>query len=117
MRGDEYFLELDFEGRDSRPLGAVDANARCAADREPLVVDAKWRGAAARFFNHACAPNLRGRVVFAGDVPCFAFFALRDVARGRELSWDYKYDRAAGPATGRELLCKCGYANCRGRLL
>lgn len=104
-RGDEYFLGLDYH--EASPLSARDGNAKETA-REPLVVDAKWRGNASRFFNNSCSPNLRGRVVFVdGDTPTFALFARRDIPPGVELTWDYKLKNGA-------MVCECGYANCRG---
>ena len=86
-------------------------------DGEAHVLDAKWKGNVARFFNHSCAPNLRGKAVFVDShtLPNFAFFALRDIPPGAELTWDYKYDIVEGRE--RELHCRCGRSKCRGRLL
>ena len=45
-----------------------------------------------------------------------ALFALRDIAVGDELAFDYG-DAGAGPATARsKRVCHCGAATCRGRL-
>lgn len=60
-----------------------------------------------RYTNHSCAPNARlsirnGRV---------EFYALRDIAAGEELTVDYGETHHQG-----RLACRCGAANCVGRL-
>jgi uncharacterized protein len=60
-----------------------------------------------RFANHACVPNMvlkiqQGRA---------AFYALRDIAAGEELTADYGATHHAG-----KLACRCGAARCRGWL-
>ena len=60
-----------------------------------------------RYANHSCAPNMvlkvqQGRV---------AFYALRDIAAGEELTARYGATHHAG-----QLVCRCGAPNCRGAL-
>lgn len=55
----------------------------------------------ARFVNHSCEPNARGRD--GADV------ALRDIAAGEEITVDY----AAENVPDLDIACRCGAANCR----
>merc|ERR1712113_631276 len=41
----------------------------------------------ARFINHSCTANVGIR---DNEVGAYDFFALRDVATGQELTWDYE---------------------------
>jgi hypothetical protein len=55
--------------------------------------------------NHSCDPNvgIRGQIAFA---------AMRDIAAGEELGFDY----ATGDDDDWEMTCHCGAALCRGRI-
>lgn len=79
------------------------------------VIDAGVGGNAARWINHACAPNCEadetdGRVFIK---------ALRDIAPGEELFYDYglviddRYTRKLK----KQFACRCGSADCRGTML
>lgn len=60
-----------------------------------------------RHANHSCEPNL----VLKPEQGRVAFYALRDIAAGEELTADY------GPTHhGGRLACRCGTARCRGWL-
>lgn len=60
-----------------------------------------------RFINHSCEPN-----TFMRCTPERAeFYALRDIARGEELTVDYIESQHGG-----RLRCRCGAGNCRGYL-
>src|SRR5262252_1998793 len=68
------------------------------------VIDGEGLGA---FLNHSCDPNcevdeIKGRVWI---------FALRDIARGEELVWDYNLYDDEEPAP-----CHCGSPKCRGTM-
>ncbi|KAL4937033.1 hypothetical protein BDV06DRAFT_81328 [Aspergillus oleicola] len=90
-------------------------------DEESYVVDGANYGAATRFINHSCNPNCRMFTVSRthGDDYLYdlAFFALREIRPGEELTFDYnphmervkKLDPDAVP-------CLCGEGNCRGQL-
>ena len=58
-----------------------------------------------RYINHSCAPN-----TFIRCTPSRAeFYALRDIARGEELTVDYIDSHHDG-----RLPCRCGAKGCRG---
>ncbi|CBF88005.1 protein clrD [Aspergillus nidulans FGSC A4] len=90
-------------------------------DESSYVVDGANYGAATRFINHSCNPNCRMFPVSRthGDDYLYdlAFFALREIKPGTELTFDYnpgmervdKLDPNAVP-------CLCGEPNCRGQL-
>ncbi|KAL4924398.1 histone-lysine N-methyltransferase Clr4 [Aspergillus undulatus] len=90
-------------------------------NEESYVVDGANYGAATRFINHSCNPNCRMFAVSRthGDEYLYdlAFFALREIQPGTELTFDYnphmerveKLDPDAVP-------CLCGEPNCRGQL-
>jgi SET domain-containing protein len=70
-------------------------------------VDATHATDPLRFANHACAPNMvlkvqQGRV---------AFYALRDIAIGEELTVRYGPTHHAG-----RLACRCGAPQCVGKI-
>lgn len=71
------------------------------------AVDATHSSDPLRFANHACGPNMvlkvqQGRV---------AFYALRDIEAGEELTARYGETHHAG-----RLQCRCGSPRCVGRL-
>ncbi|OAA65515.1 SET domain protein [Niveomyces insectorum RCEF 264] len=96
----------------------------------PLEVDGEFLSGPTRFINHSCDPNLR---IFArvGDhadkhIHDLAFFAVRDIAAGDEITFDYVDGSSSGgnddliaDARGKVagmLPCLCRSANCRGFL-
>lgn len=79
------------------------------------VIDAAVGGNDARFINHSCDPNCqaietRGRIFIE---------ALRDIAQGEELFYDYAYERTEDTTEEDEKMyvCLCGSKNCRGSIL
>ena len=91
----------------------------------PLEVDGEFMSGPTRFINHSCDPNMR---IFArvGDhadkhLHDLALFAIRDIPRGEELTFDYvaggvdDHDEA-GPNAGNMTECLCGSKNCRKRI-
>uniref|UniRef100_A0A914CZC6 Uncharacterized protein n=1 Tax=Acrobeloides nanus TaxID=290746 RepID=A0A914CZC6_9BILA len=84
-----------------------------------FLLDASKSGNIARFFNHSCEPNMFAQYVFMDThdvrLPEVAFFAKRFILAGEELCWDYGYE--PGTIPDREMVCKCGASDCRGRLL
>ncbi len=79
------------------------------------VIDAKVGGNSARWINHACAPNCEadeqdGRIFIK---------ALRDVAPGEELFYDYGLviDERYTARLKKQFECRCGTTPCRGTLL
>lgn len=57
---------------------------------------------------------LRNIIIFP-RFPTIAFFTTKFVAAGEELCWNYCYE--VGSVEGKEIICGCGAANCKGRLL
>lgn len=80
-----------------------------------VVVDAAVGGNDARFLNHSCAPNCD--VVVEGARLWVE--ALRDVAPGEELTYDYAFALPTRhtPAAKRRYPCACGAPACRGTML
>ena len=74
---------------------------------EGRAIDATHSDDPMRYANHACAPNMVMKVQ-QGRV---AFYALRDIAVGEELTAAYGQTHHAG-----RLACRCGAPGCRGRL-
>ncbi|KAL3309259.1 hypothetical protein Ciccas_012193 [Cichlidogyrus casuarinus] len=68
------------------------------------VIDATYKGNAARFINHSCDPNCYSKVVEKKIIIC----ALRKISPGEELTYDYRF-----PRENDKLLCNCGADNCR----
>ena len=82
---------------------------------EQHVIDANQGGNAARWINHACAPNCEaddrnGRIFIV---------ALRDIADGEELFYDYGLviDERYTAKLKKQFACRCGAASCRGTML
>lgn len=89
----------------------------------PHVVDGEFMSGPTRFINHSCDPNLRiySRVGDHVDknLHDLALFAVRDMPRGAELTFDYTAgvveDEVGGDRAGMTR-CFCGSENCRGWL-
>ena len=88
----------------------------------PLEVDGEFMAGPTRFINHSCEPNLR---IFArvGDhadkhIHDLAFFAIKEIARGEELTFDYvdgvidDNDESQGNVEDMTE-CLCGSTKCR----
>ncbi|XP_011298309.1 histone-lysine N-methyltransferase trithorax [Fopius arisanus] len=73
-----------------------------------VVVDATMKGNAARFINHSCEPNCYSRVVDILGKKHILIFALRRIAQGEELTYDYKF-----PFEDIKIPCTCGSRRCR----
>jgi histone-lysine N-methyltransferase SUV39H len=99
--------------------------------REPYEIDGEYMSGPTRFINHSCDPNLR---IFAvvndhanKPVHELCFFAISDIDRFTELTFDYidgvdgikaaggpKKDSKEKPKESRNLnKCLCGARNCR----
>lgn len=61
------------------------------------------RASAMMYLNHSCEPNV-------GVIGQISFHAMRDIAVGEELAFDY----ATGDDDDWTMECRCGEANCRG---
>lgn len=101
------------------PVSVEEAERRAkAADRatgrimviavsQRRAIDATHSADPLRYANHSCAPN----VVLRTEQGRAAFYALRDIAAGEELTLRYGETHHAG-----RLACRCGAARCKGRL-
>ena len=75
-------------------------------------IDAREKGNLARFINHSCGPNcVLIPINVAGNIRV-AVVALRDIAPGEFLCYDYQFDTKHGD----KFLCRCGAPNCRGTM-
>jgi SET domain-containing protein len=79
------------------------------------VIDANFGGNSSRWINHSCDPNCEaeernGRIFIV---------ALRDIAAGQELSYDYglMVEERYTAKLKAEYACHCGAANCTGTML
>ncbi len=79
------------------------------------VIDAGVGGNAARFINHSCDPNCEAVI----DHRRIWIEAVRDIAPGDELCYDYLIERAADdpPDIEQIYVCRCGAEACRGTML
>jgi len=80
------------------------------------VIDASVGGNEARFINHSCDPNCETIIEQARVF----VEAIRDIARGEELSYDYGYPRDGTETPDEEFRlygCRCGSPRCRGTIL
>jgi hypothetical protein len=91
----------------------AEALVRCEANNEYIFtlddefdLDGNVPWNPARFINHGCAPNCEAEVE-AGRI---TIIALRDIASGEELTFNYGYDLE----DYRDHLCQCGAAECLG---
>lgn len=77
-------------------------------------IDAAVDGNEARFINHSCEPNCQ-----AVDVDGRIWIeALRPIAAGEELTYDYAYERSEIDEQFEALYtCTCGTPGCRGTIL
>ncbi|MBS0307553.1 MAG: SET domain-containing protein-lysine N-methyltransferase [Proteobacteria bacterium] len=79
------------------------------------VIDGGSGGSNARWINHGCAPNCEAR---EEDGRVF-IHALRDIASGEELCYDYGLiiDARHTKALKRDYACRCGADDCRLTML
>ncbi|KAK1407678.1 hypothetical protein QVD17_39300 [Tagetes erecta] len=75
------------------------------------VIDACAKGNLGRFINHSCEPNCRTEKWMVNGEVCIGLFAIRDIKKGEELTFDYNYVRVFGAAAKK---CVCGSSRCRG---
>ena len=99
----------EFEGE---VIPIAEARRRAASLRIVAIVeldrkaiDARGMRTGFRFINHSCAPNtFMRRTKHRAE-----FYALRDIAKGEELTVDYRPSHHEG-----RLRCRCGAPACHG---
>jgi hypothetical protein len=115
-----YLFSIDTHAGGEDADDADDAHEHASV----FVLDAARAGNVARFINHSCAPNCRVRAVMYDSAdPRLArlgIFALRAIAAGEEVCYDYggaqHGGRRAGGSASGGVRCACGAAKCRGWL-
>ncbi|PGH01382.1 histone-lysine N-methyltransferase SUV39H [Blastomyces parvus] len=103
-----YFFQLDFFFQDDGYY----------------IVDGRKYGSITRFMNHSCNPNCKIFPVsqYEAEQKIFdmAFFAIKDIPAGTELSFDYCPDyinmESAKHSDPQDVPCLCGEPNCRRKL-
>uniref|UniRef100_A0A803QKC0 Histone-lysine N-methyltransferase ASHH2 n=1 Tax=Cannabis sativa TaxID=3483 RepID=A0A803QKC0_CANSA len=75
------------------------------------VIDACVKGNKGRFINHSCEPNCQTEKWMVNGEICIGLFALRDIKKGEEVTFDYNYVRVFGAVAKK---CYCGSNQCRG---
>jgi SET domain-containing protein len=101
--------EADAQSQDDDP--AHDHHTFLFAVDDAICIDASDGGNEARFINHSCDPNCE---VVIEDGRVF-IHALRDIARGEELLYDYWYmtDESYSMRDLRRIYpCHCAAAKC-----
>ena len=95
-------------------------------NENPYTVDAAHYGNVSHFINHSCDPNLAVFNVWIDcldpDLPRLALFAVRDIVKGEQLTFDYSQrtfeesneDESDTGESGME--CRCGSTKCRKTL-
>jgi SET domain-containing protein len=83
---------------------------------DDTVIDAGRGGNTARYINHSCEPTCEARIDDRGKV---FIWALRDLAPGEELTYDYNLEPAVPrPRRWAALYrCRCRAKGCRGTML
>jgi histone-lysine N-methyltransferase SETD1 len=76
------------------------------------VCDATRLGNVARFINASCSPNCYTQIITANENKRIVIYAKRNIARGEELCYDYKFPIEMDPA--KRIPCGCGSIECRG---
>jgi hypothetical protein len=79
------------------------------------VIDALAGGNSARFINHSCSPNCES----VEDEGRIFIEAIRDIAPGEELTYDYRLETEERKTRRLQQLfaCNCGSPRCRGTML
>mmetsp|Transcript_2910 Transcript_2910/g.6275 ORF Transcript_2910/g.6275 Transcript_2910/m.6275 type:complete len:1508 (+) Transcript_2910:157-4680(+) len=76
------------------------------------VCDATMLGNVARYLNGSCGGNCCTQIITAGENKRIVIYAKKDIERGEELSYDYKFSLEYDPA--KRIPCHCGSSECRG---
>ncbi|MCG2590456.1 adenosylmethionine decarboxylase [Rhodohalobacter sulfatireducens] len=109
--GDANFVDVILEGTEERKrifraISAVPASASCVPD----TLEIPWC-----FMNHSCEPNTHDRWNFLDQAKLNSAdtIAIRDIAEGEELTYDYDMEHYNYRAPFE---CQCGADSCRGMI-
>jgi histone-lysine N-methyltransferase SUV39H len=114
QRGDESSKD-----KDSYLFGLDKFSADFGPDEKEYVIDGQNFGGPTRFINHSCDPNCGIYAVSYDKNNLFlyelAFFAVRDIRQGEELTFDYApgNEKKDDQVEADSIPCKCGSENCR----
>ncbi|CDF33129.1 unnamed protein product [Chondrus crispus] len=75
-----------------------------------MVLDATHKGCIARFINHSCDPNITAKIISIDGEDKIVFYSKRNIKKGEELTYDYKFDFEAEDL---KIPCLCKAYNCR----
>lgn len=81
---------------------------------ENTVIDASKKGGIARFINHCCEPSCTAKIIKVDGSKRIVIYALRDVKKNEELTYDYKFERETND--DERIVCLCGAPGCKGYL-
>ena len=81
---------------------------------ENTVIDASKRGGIARFINHCCEPSCTAKIIKVDGKKRIVIYALRDIKKNEELTYDYKFERETNDE--ERIVCLCGAPGCKGYL-
>ena len=94
------------EGQGDAPIYYFEIEEDCFIDAEAVVENNP-----ARFINHACDENCEA--IWNAEAGRMEIFALRDIAAGEELSFDYGFELAGF----FEHPCRCASEHCCGYIV
>lgn len=94
------------EGQGDAPIYYFEIEEDCFIDAESVVENNP-----ARFINHACDENCEA--IWNAETGRMEIFALRDIAAGEELSFDYGFELAGF----FEHPCRCASEHCCGYIV
>ncbi|XP_026660855.1 histone-lysine N-methyltransferase ASHH3-like isoform X2 [Phoenix dactylifera] len=88
-----------------------DTNFYLCEVNHDMVIDATYKGNRSRFINHSCEPNTEMQKWRVDGETRVGIFTLRNIRRGEELTYDYKFVQF-----GADQVCYCGSLSCRQKL-
>ncbi|XP_075146471.1 histone-lysine N-methyltransferase Su(var)3-9 isoform X1 [Haematobia irritans] len=117
--------EADERGKQYDAVGRTylfDLDYNTNQPQAKYTIDAAVHGNICHFFNHSCDPNLAVFPFWIDnldiDMPRLAFFTLRPIKPGEELTFDYirgvdGVDDYENLSEAEKVTCRCGAENCR----
>ncbi|CEF63173.1 Histone-lysine N-methyltransferase 2D [Strongyloides ratti] len=75
------------------------------------VVDATFYGSCSRYMNHSCEANCIAHIIYINEKKKIIMISSRDIRKGEELVYDYKFEREEG--SKNRIPCYCGAKKCK----
>lgn len=121
---DKELGKRESAAEEDTPSYAMSLDMFITDEKAAFQVDGANFGSLTRFVNHSCEPNTKTiPVVLADDTKHIyhvAFFAIKDIAKGNEITIDYNpdlKDQVSEETLDSEIVqCKCKTPSCRKRL-